>query len=327
MNPFSAFSTRDINAAINLIPNQYGLLGDRNVFPARPVYDKNVNIDMQNNVLSILPIQQRGAPSSQAKHGTRGVLSFVVPQISHDFQVMPDDVLGVRRFGDQAQEALATLMTDRMTEARRKHDITLEWMRMSAMKGLVVDHEGDTLYNLYTEFGITKKVIKFALSNAETDVLTKCLEVSRHIEDNLQGDRMSSVEVLVSQEFFDALVTHPKVKEAYANYQEAANRLGGDMRSGFTFGGLTFREYRATVDGSRFIASGKGHAYPSGTGATFATFVAPGDFNDAVGSPGQLFYASTKVKDHGRGYEVHTQANPLPLCMRPGVLVEVSKDA
>lgn len=324
MNPFSAFSVRDINAAINLIPNQYGLLGDKNLLPARPVYDKNVNIDMQNNVLSILPIQQRGAPASQAKHGGRSILSFVVPQISHDFHVMPDDILGVRRFGDKAPEALATLMTDRMTEARRKHDITLEWMRMSALKGLVVDHAGETLYNLYTEFGITKKTINFALGTAGTNVLGKCLELARHIEDNLLGDRMTGIEVLVSPEFFDALVDHPKVKEAYANYQEAANRLGGDMRSGFVFGGITFREYRARVGSTRFIAEGKGHAYPLGTGATFATFAAPGDFNSAVGSPGQLFYASTKVKDHDRGYEVHTQANPLPLCMRPGVLVEVS---
>jgi hypothetical protein len=324
MNPFSAFSTRDINAAINVIPNQYGWLGQNNVFPVRPIFDKNVNIDIRNNVLSVLPIQVRGGPSSQAQHSTRKMLSFVVPQIPHDFDVLPDDVLGVRRFGDKAQEAMAQLIAERLTEARRKHDITLEFMRMAALKGVIVDHEGTTMYNLYTEFGVVKKTINFELDVDTTNVLGKCLELVRHIEDNLLGDRMSSVDCLVSQEFFDALVDHPNVKAAYASYQEAAMRLGGDMRSGFTYGGITFREYRAVVDGERFIAAGSGHAMPIGTGTTFATFAAPGDFNNAVGAPGQLFYASTKVKDHDRGYEVHTQANPLPLCMRPGTLVEVT---
>jgi hypothetical protein len=324
MNPFSAFSIRDINAAVNVIPNQYGWLGQNNVFPVRGIFDKNVNIDIRNNVLSVLPIQTRGAPSSQATHSTRKALSFVVPQIAHDFDILPDDVLGVRRFGDQAQEAIQMLLADRLQEARRKHDITLEYMRMAALKGVIVDHEGSTMYNLYTEFGVVKKTIDFALDVDTTNVLGKCLELKRHIEDNLLGDQMSSIDCLVSPEFFDALVIHPNVKAAYDGYQEAQMRLGGDMRSGFTYGGVTFREYRAIVDGERFIAAGSGHAFPLGTSSTFATFAAPGDFNSTVGAPGQLFYASTKVKDHDRGYEVHTQANPLPLCMRPGTLVEVT---
>jgi hypothetical protein len=55
---------------------------------------------------------------------------------------------------------------------------------------------------------------------------------------------------------------HAKVKEAYANYSESAQRIGGDMRKGFSFGGLTFEEYRGVVDGKRFIDAGDGHAFP-----------------------------------------------------------------
>ena len=42
--------------------------------------------------------------------------------------------------------------------------------------------DGSTLYDLYSEFGITAKTVSFALSNSATEVLLKVLEVKRHIE-------------------------------------------------------------------------------------------------------------------------------------------------
>lgn len=80
---------------------------------------------------------------------------------------------------------------------------------------------------------------------------------------------MTGVHGLVSPEFFDALMSHSKVKEAYERWQEGA-ALRDDMRSGFTFGGITFEEYRGQAtdpDGNvrRFIASSEGHCFPVGT--------------------------------------------------------------
>jgi hypothetical protein len=86
------------------------------------------------------------------------------------------------------------------------------------------------------------------------------------------------------------------------------------MRGGFTFGGLTFEEYRGVATGSagtavRFIASGEGHAFPEGTSQTFATLAAPADFNEAVGKLGHVYYAKVLPARFDRGYDIHTQAN------------------
>ena len=325
-NPFSAFQTRDLSAAVDLIPNRYGYLGDTNVFPVRGITKTVAEIEIRDGVLSLLPITPRGGPATVSGAIKRRIKAFAVPQIAHEGFVYPDDVDGLRAFGTVTRAALMQLLLDKMTIMRNKHDQTLEYMRMSALKGKVADHDGSVIYDLFAEFGVTPKTINFQLNVAGTNVLAKVLDLKRHIEDSLLGDRMSGVEVLASEQFFDALVSHAKVKEAYANWQAADQRLGGDMRTGFTFGGVTFRELRGVIGGRKLIEDGDAHAYPLGTNSTFATFAAPADFNEAVGKPGQLFYAKVIPARFDRGYEIHTQANPLPLTLRPGVLVTLKAE-
>ena len=64
------------------------------------------------------------------------------------------------------------------------------------------------------------------------------------------------------------------------------------MRSGFTFAGITFEEYRGQAtdpDGNvrRFIAQDTAHCFPLGTSETFSTYFAPADFNETVNTLGK----------------------------------------
>ena len=138
---------------------------------------------------------------------------------------------------------------------------------------------------------------------------------------------MTGVHALVSSEFFDALTGHAKVKEAFERWQEGA-ALRNDLRSGFTYGGITFEEYRGQAtdpDGNvrRFIAPKEGHAFPMGTLDSFVTYFAPADFNETVNTLGRPLYAKQEPRRFDRGTDLHTQSNPLPMCLRPGVLVKL----
>ncbi len=138
---------------------------------------------------------------------------------------------------------------------------------------------------------------------------------------------MTGIHALVSPEFFDALTSHTKVKEAYERWQEGA-ALRNDMRSGFTFCGITFEEYRGQAtdpEGTvrRFIERDTGHCFPVGTASTFTTYFAPADFNETVNTLGQPLYAKQEPRRFDRGTDLHTQSNPLPVCHRPGTLVKV----
>ena len=329
-NPFEspAFSMTALTAAINLLPNNYGRLEQMGLMPEKPVRFRSIAVEEKNGVLTLLPTLPVGAPGTVGKRGKRALRTFTIPHIPHDDVVLPEEVQGVRAFGSESEvQTLAQVMAEHLQTMRNKHAITLEHLRMGALKGVILDADGSTLYDLYQEFGITPKVVNFNLGNANTDIKKKCLAIKRHLEDNLKGERMTGIHCLVSEEFFDALTSHPKVEKAYERWQDGA-ALRSDMRAGFTFAGITFEEYRGqavAADGNtrRFIAAGEGHCFPLGTVDTFATYFAPADFNETANTLGRPLYAKQEPRKFDRGTDLHTQSNPLPMCHRPGVLVKV----
>lgn len=333
LNPFEAdaFSMASLTAAINLLPNNYGRVREMNLMPAQGVRTRTIIVEEKNGVLTLLPTMPLGSPGTQGRRGKRKVRSFVIPHIPHDDTLLPDEYMNIRSFGTESgMAALSEILNDHQQAMRNKHAITLEHLRMGALKGIILDADGSTLFNLYTEFGITAKEINFALGTSTTNVRNKCLAVSRHIEDNLRGEVMTGAHVLCSEGFFEALISHALVKEVYANWEASAERLGQDVRTGFLFGGIMFEEYRGTADDADgtarpFIAANEAHAFPVGTMNTFKTIFAPADFLETANTLGKPLYSKLEARKFNRGVDLHTQSNPLPICYRPGVLVKLKK--
>jgi hypothetical protein len=332
LNPFAtdAFNMAALTAAINKIPNTYGRLEQLDLMTPQGVRTRTIIVEEMSGVLNLLPTQPVGAPGTQGTRGKRKVRSFVIPHIPHDDAVLPEEVQGIRAFGSETEtDALANLMALKLQNMRNKHAITLEYLRMGALKGVILDADGSTLYNLYDEFGIAAKTVSFALGNAATEVLLKVLEVKRHIEDNLKGEYMTGILCLCSSGFYDAFTTHKLVKEAFMYFQRN-QQLGNDYRTGFTFGGITFEEYRGQATDAagtvrKFIADDEAHFFPIGTANTFRTYYAPADFNETANTLGLPLYAKQEPRKFGRGTDLHTQQNPLPICLRPEVLVKGTK--
>ena len=330
-NPFNnpAFSMSSLTAAINIIPNRFGRIEALKIFPDKPVRTRQVMVEEQNGVLNLLPTMPVGAPGTVGLRGKRAMRSFVVPHIPHDDVVLPEEVQGIRAFGTETEmETIASVMARHLQTMRNKHAITLENLRMGALKGVILDADGSVIYDLFREFDITPAVINFELANANSNVKKACANVLRHFEDNLKGEFMTGVHCLCSPEFFDALTDHGKVKDAFAYSQQRAVLID-DMRAGFTFGGVTFEEYRGQATDMhgvtrRFIAAGEAHAFPLGTVDTFSTYYAPADFNETANTLGQALYAKQEPRKFDRGTDLHTQSNPLPMCHRPGVLVKLT---
>jgi hypothetical protein len=344
-NPFvnPAFNATSLSAAINLIPNRYGRIGELGIFgEPKGVATTTVTIEENNGVLTLLPTQVRGGPSTLATRGKRKRRTFDIPYIPYDDHASPTDIQNLIAFGtENTMETMSAWVNDLLANMRMRHDQTLEWHRMGSLKGQLLDADGSSvIYNWYNEFGISKVTsyggpaanvgkyleLDLLLGTSNTNVVQLLWNVSRHIEDNLQGETYRGVRALVSQSLFDKLVTHPNIVKIYQNWAAAQDKLGGDIRKGFTVGGITFEEYRATNIGSdgtshAYIADGYGQAFPEGTTQTFRTFAGPADFNESVNKLGQLYYAKIEEAKFGRGWDIHTQMNPLVMCMRPSVLV------
>lgn len=329
-NPYAnpAFNMASLTAAIRLLPNMYDRVGKLNQFKEKPINTRIAMIEYKNGRFYLIKSQQLGGPSQSHKLGKRKIKPFMVPHFPLDGEILPDQYASIRSFGSTNDlTALAEVMNDTLQDLKDSHDITHENARMGAIKGVINDADGSVMYNLFTEFGISKKTIIF---NHGDDFRTKTLELKRHIEDNLTGDAMDGVHVLVSPEFMDFFVTHPSVEKPYLHHSEASQRLGGDPRKGFEFQGVIFEEYRGKamdIEGNsqRFIAEGFGHAFPTGTHRTFQEVLAPGDFLETVNTLGQRYYVKHEPRKFNRGVDIHSQSNVLAICNNPSALVEVKK--
>ena len=337
------YTATDLTEQVNRIPNSYGLIRAMGLFSEDPVISTVVEIRLENGVLRVLPAKDRGAPGTPGARETGSTIFMEVPHFPDLDLITPQDIQNMMVLVGRSKRP-ATLddeMAKRLMNIRVNHDITLEYMRMSALKGLIKDGNGVTIYNLHEVFGREKKTVDFVLGTDGTDIIAKCDEVFGHIADNLLGETMSGVEVLVSPSFFNRFIQHPKVEKFWLQTVQGINeiaraereRLGGQWGRSFEFHNLLFREYRGSapvrnvnneVVSEPFVAAGKGHAFPVGTMDTFKTFFAPANDLRHVNSPGQQVYISPEPLKHGEGIELKSESDPLAIAKRPEVLVELT---
>lgn len=332
MNPFvnnPAFSVGALSLAMQRLPyNIYGRVTELGLFGAKGVTTTSVIIEENGGVLNLIPASPRGGPGNVNQRGKRKARAFAIPHIEVNDQVIAEEVQGMRAFGsDSAAQSVNAKVNDILQQIKNKHDITKEWMRVGALKGILLDADGTTvLYNWFTEFGITPVTQTFTFSSPTFDVKGAIINVKRQMEDHLLGDTMRGAYALVSPEFFDALTSHATVIDAF-KYFASNQRPGGDYRQGFEYAGVTFEEYRGTATdptgtAHKFIAASTAQFFPLGTNSTFREFNAPADFNETVNTMGQPYYAKMEPVKFDRGTEIHTQSNPLMICTRPELLVQ-----
>ena len=331
-NPFDAggYSLADMTQAINILPNLYTRLGQMGLFRFEGVSQRSIVIEQREGVLSLLPSVPLGAPATVGTREQRSMRSFALPWIPHDDVVLPADIQGMPALGvSDAADPLVEVMNRKLTLMRRKHAQTREYMEMNALRGIVKDGAGTTLYNYFTEFGLEQTSIDFVLGTAGTNVQTKVRTTLRAIEDNLLGETMTTAHALVSSEFFDKLIGHSKTEEAYKFFSATGGQpLREDMRRAFPFAGILFEEYNGSVTLSsgaseRLIPAGEGIAFPLGTFDTFTTYGGPANLLETANTVGLPLYARQQMDTKGRWIDLMTEASILPVNKRPGLAIRL----
>ncbi|MDX9862022.1 MAG: major capsid protein [Rhodospirillales bacterium] len=331
-NPFEAggYSLAEMTQAINILPNIYTRLGQMGLFRFEGITQRSALIEQAEGVLNLLPTVPLGGPATVANRDTRSMRSFTIPWIPHDDVITPQDIQGVRGFGvADAADPLATTMERKLTRMRAKHAQTREYMEVNALRGIVKDGAGTTLYNYFTEFGLAQQATDFVLGTAATNIQAKVREILRKVETELKGETMTGVLALVAPEFFDKLIGHAKVEDAYKYYSSTgAQPLRDDTRRRFPFAGILFEEYNATVTLSTgatetLIPAGEGIAFPLGTMDTFVTYGAPANLIETVNTVGLPMYARQIARNDGSAIDVKTEASILPVNKRPRLAVRI----
>lgn len=318
-----AFHMTELTAAINRMPFAPTRLGSMGLFVEQGIETLTLAIEAQEGVLTLVPTKARGAPGTVKTEPRRNVRNFSTVHLPQTVSVWADEVIGLRAFGKQTDTELAmSKLARKMAIAKRDLDLTHEWQRMGALKGIVYDSNGSSvIYNYFTEFGLSQQTHDMVLDSDTTKVAVKINEFKRKMEDKLGGLMPSGVTVLCSPEFFDAFISHPAVVETYKYQQGAVLRT--DRRDGFEFGGCWWEEYRG-LSATAFIAANKAYAVPTGVPDQFMSYYSPAPYMETVGTTGLPFYAKKQMLDFDKGLDVEVQSNPLHMNTRPESVIELS---
>ncbi|PZO78443.1 MAG: major capsid protein E [Mesorhizobium amorphae] len=331
------FSDQRLTETINIPPYETGRLAQLGVFIDTAIPTTYVRLQVDGDEITIIPAIERGGPSNKNMRDGTGHTMISIPHFPLDDAMTPADLQNVMAFGeDRVFQTVGSIYNQKLASMRSKHDATASYLDWGALRGQVIDAKGRLLCDLFTQFGITQDVTNFALGTSSTDVAGISRSVKTKMRKQLRGSPSRGVKVFAGPAWFDAYVGHASIKEALKYYKDTtANPARDDIADTFDYAGLSIEridedfQYRQ-ADGSFIvrdaIADNEAIAIPLGTDL-FKRYLAPADTLATANNPpnpGDRVHVSTEDLPHGKGRDIHTESNQLPICTRPGVIQKLT---
>jgi hypothetical protein len=349
-----AFNMISMTAAINNVDHVPGRAGSL-VFQgvSEGIRTTVATFEMKDETLTLIRNVPRGAPAEKEDRDKATLRAVAIPHFPLEDTINADEVAGVREFGSTDQlRTVQTVVNNQLRKIGLRHDLTLEHLRLGALKGVVLNKDGDVLVDLFELFNVLAededgnttpgvygpKTFNFDLEDYSTAdsfddyVRSKVTAVKRWVMRNAKTALPSGfrVHMLCGDNFFDKLTEHPSVRDTYKNTSEQERRLGATFEFGaFEYGGVTFENYRGTDDDETVaVDTDTALGFLTGVPAIYAEYFAPANFVETVNTVGLPRYAKLAPDlKYNRFVEIHTQQNPLPVCLRPRTLIRAISTA
>lgn len=360
-SPDSRFMLADLTGVVNQLPNQYGYLNGLNLFSAQPTTQHSFILDIEKSDISLLDAQGSRLSRKAESNDDINVDQIAFPLIP--FKVIesmtPEELQGVRQAGTvNTPETEARVRARKLQKIRNQFEITNEFLKAGAIKGIVKDATGSTRLDLFKQFGVTKKtiVIPVADTSKTVEIDNAIEDLKAYMEDNAGAGTIingEDITVLVDTAFFRALTNHPYLRDAFLQQQTAMSyqQMTGSLRtagsdgvqqkmSEFVYRGITFVEYRGKFKDKRGtvhklveiagVTTGAGHAFPNVSSLAgselFQIAYAPVMKMGYANTLGQPLYVFEYEKDRDEGIDFEAHSILMPFCTRPQLLVDVTAE-
>jgi hypothetical protein len=334
MNIFDddAFSLQSMTAAVEKMPTVPSFLGSLGIFGAgEGIATDTVTIERKDHILTPIKTSQRGTEPPMGTTEKAKLRSFVIPRVAKSDQVFAREIANIRAFGTESElQTAAQLIAQKQAKLLMEHETTMELHRLGAIRGILLDTDGSTLYNYFTEFGISQPAaIDFNLDAASpTEGVLRSLisnSVTRPIARALGASFTPAVRImaLCGDTFYDQFVNHNDVRVTYKNWEAASALRENTAFETFRFAGIEWVNYKGTDDNST-VAVGVGEVQfiVLGVPGLYRRINGPGETFETVNTIGRPIY-SWLVRDDKRNMWVQPEIYSYPLHMvtRPEVLL------
>lgn len=327
----NAFGMMTLTDSVNEIPYVPSRLGDLGIFGVEGISTTTAFIEKKGSVLELVQSTPRGGPGQSVRTDRRELIPFASAHLQLEDQIYADEIQDVRAFGSaNALAGVEEVRDARLLKMSQSIDLTLEYHRVGAIQGLILDKDGSVIEDLFDKFGIAEPddaglLLEAAWTEADGFPVRKRINgILRRIEDELGGVKPTGYHAMVGDDFFDALTSHPETRGLYAATAMAQQMAGGVMTSRiFQYGDVTWENYRGT--GAVKIETDEARIIPLGVPGLFRQVFAPADVMEAVNTLGLVKYSLAGPDPSGKNkfISLEVQSNPITYCTRPAVLQRV----
>lgn len=336
---FNSFKNSDFVDGVTETPLQYGYLNSKSgLFNVKSTSQTAIVFDKDYSSVTLLPQVNRGSKvGTQGKERKAETFTLGLGYFKHEDRLTAGDIQGHRVPGSTDDETIARATAEKMEDMRRAWDQTTEYMKLQAIKGVTKSPDGVVMADMYSEFGITQLEIDFLLGASTTNVNGKIRELKSTISKNVKnGGTISGIEILVDSSFFNKLISHPQIINAYQYFAANTNILRESeskympwgVMNWFTHQGVTFVEYDATFNlpggtTEQAFTTDTGIAYANGVKDLFRGYNGPSAKLHEANQPGQELYVRTYLDPRDEYVEFELEAAPLMFTTRPASIVKV----
>ncbi len=325
LNNNAVYGVTPLTEAINRLPQTPTIIRELGIFKPDFRTTTFVQVAAKQGQLILVEAVPRGTPGKPVKETLGDSQTFNMLHLPKNDIVLADDVQNVKAWGtENTAMTVAGKVNDKMASMKADLEYSREYYMLQALMGKVYNADGTSiLYDIYERFGLIRKTHTVKLSDKELAV-GKILDGIKTAQGKLRnGEVINGWTVLASPSFMQEFVYHPKIVDIYNRVQEAKVYRDGNTNVGFSHMNIDFVQYDHVFPNGMTLPDGEAIILPKGTVNTFREYFAPANLNGAVNTKALPYYASRVELDHGIGWDLYAQTNPLPLLLRPELVATI----
>lgn len=338
----SPFRALTLTQVINETPFTPQYLGGTGLYSYEGVRTIDVAVQSRNGSIEVIQTTERGAPAEQATHDKRKMRKAPCSHIKIEDQIGADEIQNA--LNDAANTSVPQLQTaqeliqergEGPVGLRARIELTHEYHRMGGIDGVVLDKDGSVLYDWFEFFGMVRPdpvVTNFgALTPEKGDFEVQCTQLVRAMTDELDGLPVMTMNpvALCGDNYYDQIYSNKEVKAARKNAdtgRESDVFTSSKAYKSFTYGGITWVNYRGTKDGKVGIPTNEGRLFAAGVPGLFQMLFGPPDIMGLTNTKGApVFMFMPPERQTSRMAVIEAQSNPLTFCARPLHLRRLTK--
>lgn len=312
------FLMKELTAAINSIETPRTRIAELKLFKEKGIRTTSVDIEFKDGQIQLVDPSERGGDGKELDDPDRKVVTFKAVHLLVTGKVMADDILGIRAFGSQTElEELQTVINEKSELARLSIDATIEYFRIGAIFGKVLNKNGDVILDLFKVFDL-KEADGESKVDFNLPLRAQLVQVKRDSEKNQKGIKAKIYRGLCTPEFMDQLMEDPDFVKAFERYNNG-QALRDDVRTGVFWQGVYWEEYDTSVGKKDFLKDRNYGAvvFPEDKVNLFLTRFAPAPYTSTVGTTGLPYYSASELLSMDKGVKLEHQSNPLNVCTSP----------